>query len=34
MANIAEIDKNFKIESGIQKDDVKFHNPMEKPFKI
>lgn len=34
MANIAEIDKNFKIESEIQKDDVKFHNPMEKPFKI
>ena len=32
--DIAEIDKNFKVSSNIDKDDIKFYNIDEKPFKI
>ncbi|MBE7054103.1 MAG: hypothetical protein E7391_07520 [Ruminococcaceae bacterium] len=34
MSNIEKIDKNFKVETKIQKDDIVFYNPLEKPFKI
>ncbi len=34
MSDIEKIDKNFKVETKIQKDDIKFFDPMEKPFKI
>lgn len=34
MKNIADIDKNFKIETNIEKDDIKFYNPSNAPFKI
>lgn len=32
--NIATVDKNFKIKTNIQKDDIEFLDPKEKPFKI
>ncbi len=32
--DISKIDKNFAIKSGIEKEDVKFYNADEKPFKI
>ena len=32
--NFAEIDKNFKIESKIEKDDIVFFDVLEKPFKV
>ncbi len=34
MANIAEIDKNFKIATQIEKDDIKFYDVREEPFKV
>ena len=34
MTSIEKVDKNFKVETNIQKDDIKFYNPEEKPFKI
>lgn len=34
MSNIAKIDKNFKIETNINKDDIKFYDPRVAPFKI
>ncbi len=34
MSDIAKIDKNFIIESKINKSDIKFYNPLEEPFKI
>lgn len=34
MSNIAKIDKNFKIETSINKPDIKFYNVLEKPFKV
>ena len=34
MSNIAEIDKNFKIETQIEKDDIKFYDVREEPFKV
>ena len=34
MSNIAKIDKNFKIETTINKPDIKFYNVLEKPFKV
>lgn len=34
MPNIAEIDKNFKIETNIDKEDIRFYNARTAPFKI
>ena len=34
MKNISEIDKNFKIETNIQKDDIRFYNVKSEPFAI
>lgn len=34
MSKIADIDKNFKIETKIDKDDIVFYNVLEEPFKI
>ena len=34
MKNISDIDKNFKIETKINKDDVVFRNVLSEPFKI
>ena len=34
MPSIYEIDKNFKIETSINKDDIVFLNPLEEPFKV
>lgn len=34
MPSIYEIDKNFKIETNINKDDIKFHNPLCAPFSV
>ena len=34
MSNIAEIDKNFKVETKIEQEGIKYYNPEEKPFKI
>ena len=34
MFDISKLDSNFKIESGIDKDDIRFFNAEEKPFKI
>ncbi|MBQ8689434.1 MAG: hypothetical protein IJ515_03625 [Clostridia bacterium] len=34
MRNISEIDKNFKIETNIDKADIKFYNARELPFRI
>lgn len=34
MPNIAEIDKNFKIETNVNKSDVKFYNALTPPFRI
>lgn len=32
--NISEIDKNFKIETKIGKDDIEFHNALSSPFSL
>ena len=34
MIDISKIDRNFVIETGIDKDDIKFYNVDESPFKI
>ena len=34
MPSIYEIDKNFKIETNINKDDIRFHNVLCAPFSI
>ncbi len=34
MPSIYEIDKNFKIETNINKSDIKFYNPLYAPFKV
>ena len=34
MPSIYEIDKNFKIETSINKDDICFHDPLAEPFKV
>lgn len=34
MNNISQIDKNFKIETKINKSDIKFYNIKQEPFKI
>ncbi len=34
MSNIDDIDKNFKVETGIKQEGIKYYNPEEKPFKI
>ncbi len=34
MSNIAEIDKNFKVETKLEKDDIKFYDVREEPFKV
>lgn len=34
MSNLAEIDKNLKVETKIEKDDIVFYNVLEEPFKI
>lgn len=34
MNNIAEVDKNFKVETNIDKDDIKFYNAEFTPFNI
>ena len=34
MSDISKIDKNFKIETKIEKSDIKFHNVLTSPFKI
>ena len=32
--NISEIDQNFKVETKIEKDDIKFYDPKLAPFKV
>lgn len=34
MSNIADIDKNFKIETKIDKEDIVFYDATKKPFKV
>ncbi len=34
MKNIADIDKNFKVETSIQKNDIKFYNALKAPIKL
>ena len=34
MKNISEIDKNFKVETSIKKDNISFYDVKESPFKI
>ena len=34
MKNIAEVDKNFKVETNIDKPDIKFYNAESEPFEI
>ena len=34
MSNITDIDKNFKVETNIKQEGIKYYNPEEKPFKI
>lgn len=34
MSDISQIDKNFKVETKIDKDDIKFYDPLLSPFKI
>ena len=34
MKNIADIDKNFKVETNIEREGLKFFNPEKAPFKI
>ena len=34
MSDIASIDKNFKVETQIDKPDLRFYNVLEKPFSI
>lgn len=34
MSDISKIDKNFAINTNIDKDDIKFYNVSEKPFKV
>lgn len=34
MADISKVDKNFEVKTNIEKDDIKFYNIDEKPFKI
>ena len=34
MPSIYEIDKNFRIETNINKDDIKFYNPLCAPFSV
>ncbi|MBQ3124747.1 MAG: hypothetical protein IJC09_04930 [Clostridia bacterium] len=34
MSKITEVDKNLKIETKIEKDDIVFYNALEEPFKI
>lgn len=34
MINISTIDKNFKVETKIEKDDIVFYNSLDKPFEI
>ncbi len=34
MSNIEKVDKNFRIESQLNKSDIKYYNVKEKPFKI
>ncbi len=34
MSDLSKIDKNFAIKTNIEKEDIKFHNADEKPFKI
>ncbi len=34
MKNISEVDTNFKVETNIQKDDIKFYNALSAPFML
>lgn len=34
MSRLEEIDKNFKIETSLEKSDIKFYSALEKPFSI
>lgn len=34
MKNIADIDKNFKVETNIKKDDIRFYNALNTPCKV
>ena len=34
MSNIADIDENFKVETKIEKEGIKFYNALSEPFKI
>jgi len=34
MSDISKIDKNFKIETKLNKNDIKFYNVLEHPFKV
>lgn len=34
MKNISEIDKNFSIKTSIEKEDIRFYDVKEKPFKV
>jgi len=34
MSNISKIDKNFAIKTNIEKDDSRFYNVGDNPFKI
>lgn len=34
MKNIADIDKNFKVETNIKKDDIKFYNALHTPCRV
>ena len=34
MSNITQVDKNFKIETTIEKEDIKFYDVKQEPFKV
>ena len=34
MSRLEEIDKNFKIETSLEKSDIKFYSALKKPFSI
>ena len=34
MKDISKVDKNFNVKTNIEKDDIKFYNAEEKPFKL
>ena len=34
MSNVADFDKNFKVEASFEREGLKFYNCMEEPFKI